>query len=244
MQTRPYKAIFLDLDGTLLPMDLDKFLARYFEELGAFLYRRGVDPKPFIKGINEGMRAMTKEPDAGVLNEEKFWKVFSGRMEQPRDALEPYLMEFYGTDFNKVGDSCTLNPAAEQALATLDAKGYPLYLTTMPMFPPIGVEMRLKWAGCDPAHFDRMTTYDNSTATKPHLAFFKENLSVGGFAPEEVLMVGNNTVEDLDCMKLGMDAYLVTDFLIDPTDDFDFDAVKHGTLAEFAKFAATLPDRR
>ncbi len=37
MPQRAYKAIFFDLDGTLLPVDMDAFLKAYFEALGAFL---------------------------------------------------------------------------------------------------------------------------------------------------------------------------------------------------------------
>ena len=48
-------------------------------------------------------------------------------------------------------------------------------------------------------------------------------------APEDILMVGNNTREDLAAMKLGLDAYLVTDWLLDP-DGFDIESVKHGTM--------------
>jgi len=242
MDTRSYKAMFFDLDGTLLPMDLAEFLGRYFEELGKLLVKHGIDPQAYLHGLNEGMRAMGMQPEAGILNEDKFWKVFCEWMEQPREELEPPLMEFYDTTFDNVGDSCTKNPAAGEALEVLHAKGYKLYLTTMPMFPPIGAENRLAWAGCKRELFERITTYDNSTATKPHLEFFKENLAASGFAAEEVLMVGNNTIEDLSAMKLGMDGYLVTDCMIDPTGEFDLESVKHGSLEDFLAFAKSLPE--
>ena len=35
------KTILLDLDGTLLPMDLSYFTGQYFAALGAFMARRG-----------------------------------------------------------------------------------------------------------------------------------------------------------------------------------------------------------
>ena len=40
----PYRAIFFDLDGTLLPLDVDEFMRDYFAALGAYVARFGVSP--------------------------------------------------------------------------------------------------------------------------------------------------------------------------------------------------------
>ena len=53
-------------------------------------------------------------------------------------------------------------------------------------------------------------------------------------------MVGNNTEEDMVALQLGMDGYLVTDYLIDQI-AFDIESVKHGSLEDFARFAESLP---
>lgn len=98
----------------------------------------------------------------------------------------------------------------------------------------------MRWAGVDPAAFSRITCYDNSTACKPHLDYYRENLQIAQVSPSRVLMVGNNTKEDLACLETGMDAYLVTDFLINPN-EFDVATVKHGSLSDFADFAESLP---
>ena len=52
--------------------------------------------------------------------------------------------------------------------------------------------------------------------------------------------MGHNTREDLSAMKLGLDGYLVTDWLLNP-DGFDVDLVKHGSMADFLKFVEDLP---
>ena len=70
---------------------------------------------------------------------------------------------------------------------------------------------------------------------------YQENIDHIGFKPEEILMVGNNTNEDLSAMKLGCDGYLVTDYLLDPI-GFDIDSVKHGSLSDFLAFAQALPE--
>ena len=153
----------------------------------------------------------------------------------------PLLNEFYEHDFGAIGEGVQANPACARAVAALAAKGYPLVLATMPMFPRRAVEWRLAWAGVDPAHFSRLTSFENSTSVKPKPAYYAENLAACGLAGADVLMVGNNTVEDLAACSLGADAFLVTDHLLDPTDGFDLSSVRHGAMEEFAVWAEALP---
>ena len=56
----------------------------------------------------------------------------------------------------------------------------------------------------------------------------------------EILPGSNNTVEDLAFCKLGADAYLVTDYLLDPV-GLDLATVKHGSAQEFADWVDALP---
>ena len=39
MPKRSYKAVFFDLDGTLLPIDMDAFLKNYFNDTAAAMTR-------------------------------------------------------------------------------------------------------------------------------------------------------------------------------------------------------------
>lgn len=241
MPKRSYKAVFFDLDGTLLPIDMDAFLKNYFNDIAAFVQARGHDPKQFIDALSAGVKSMlTKQ---GGLNSERFWETFTSRMGGDSSAeYEKMMDEYYATCFDGLSAMATnVDPNAAYVVKTLKEKGYPLYLTTMPLFPRIAVEKRLSWANVPASAFDRITTYDNSTSTKPHAAYFRENVEAIGLAPEDILMVGNNTREDLAAMKLGLDAYLVTDWLLDP-DGFDIESVKHGTLADFARFVDELPE--
>lgn len=241
MPKRSYKAVFFDLDGTLLPIDMDAFLKNYFNDIAAFAQARGYEPKHFIGALNAGVKSMLVEE--GGLNSERFWRTFTAQMGGGSLAeYEKLLDEYYSVHFDSLGAMATnIDPNAAYVVKTLKEKGYPLYLTTMPLFPRIAVEKRLAWANVPADSFDRITTYDNSTSTKPHTAYFQENVEAIGLAPEDILMVGNNTREDLAAMKLGLDGYLVTDWLLDP-DGFDVESVKHGTLADFARFVDELPE--
>jgi FMN phosphatase YigB (HAD superfamily) len=176
------------------------------------------------------------------LNSDSFWRTFEQYSQEKRSTFEPLLLDFYEHDFDKIGELIKPNPYAKKIIETLKDKGYQLFLTTMPLFPSIAVEVRLRWAGIeDPSVFDRITTYDNSHAVKPYLEYFQENINLADGSIEEILMVGNNTREDLACCKLGVDAFLVTDWLLDP-DGFDYSQMKHGSLEDFYAFVQNLPE--
>ena len=238
MEQTPYRAVFFDLDGTLLPMDLGEFMQSYFERLAAYVAARGIDPEIFTAGLKKGIKAMAAHDD-GRLNAEAYWDAFFEVVDQDATDWAKLVGEFYEHDFGEIGKNVVPDPHAARAIETLRAKGYPLVLATMPMFPLRAVKWRLSWAGIDADAFARITNYENSTSVKPKLDYYAENLRAAGLKSEDVLMVGNNTHEDLACLDLGMDAYLVTDHLLDPV-KFDLSRVKHSSMAEFAAWAEAL----
>lgn len=239
MNQTPYRAIFFDLDGTLLPMELEEFMQRYMNSIGEFVAANGMDIELFRKGLGAGTKAMGID-DSEKSNAEVFWDAFFGIVPEDRCAWIPLFEDFYENHFGLIGKDINPTPYAAQSIETLKEKGYPLILATMPMFPIRAVEHRCSWAGVDPKVFERITNFENSTTVKPKLEYFAENLKAVNLQAEEVLMVGNNTLEDLACMKLGVDAYIVTDHLINPN-DFDLSAVKHSSFEEFASWVKKLP---
>ena len=245
MPDKTYRAVFFDLDGTLLPMDIDAFMSDYFRSLGAFVARLGVAADDFMAGMKSGIMGMVQN-DSGQPNATAFWPAFFNCVQTPtstgtsQEELRSAIDDFYDNDFGKLGANVRPNPSVARAVNTLAEKGYPLVLATMPMFPRRAVEWRLTWAGVDPSVFSRITTYQNSTAVKPKPNYYAENLAAANLAGKDVLMVGNNTKEDLAACKLGCDGYLVTDFLLDP-EGFDISSVKSGTFEEFAAWVDTLP---
>lgn len=236
----PYRAIFFDLDGTLLPLDVDEFMRDYFAALGAYVARFGVSPEAFMAGMKAGIKNMAAHDD-GRPNDEAFWEGYFAHIDADACDWGDELARFYDREFGLLGANVAPNPAAARAVETLAAKGYPLVLATMPMFPERAVRWRLEWAGIDPARFARITHFENSSSVKPKPAYFAESIAAAGLSGTDVLMVGNNTVEDLAACALGADAFLVTDHLLDPTGGFDASSVRSGTMEEFAAWVEKLP---
>lgn len=239
MSGNKYNAIFFDLDGTLLPMDVEVFLIRYFATLTESAMAFGYEADRFVHAVRVSIGAMAHH-EPKISNADAFWRCFEKEWGQISEREESFFDYFYEEKFGGIGSGLGPNPVAARVINALVEKGYPLYLTTMPFFPRVAVEWRLRWAGVDPAAFDHITVYDNSTSCKPHLSYYQENIERIGIDPSTILMVGNNTEEDLAAMGLGMDVFLVTDYLIN-ANGFDIESVKHGSLAQFADFVDRLP---
>ena len=70
------KMVMFDLDGTLLPMDMEEFTGGYFKQLAAKVAPHGYEPQSLVKTIWHGVMAMVKN-DGSCKNEDAFWKDFA-----------------------------------------------------------------------------------------------------------------------------------------------------------------------
>ena len=113
----------------------------------------------------------------------------------------------------------------------LKDKGYRVVLATNPLFPSIATESRIRWAGLEPSEFDLYTTYENTSYCKPNLDYYRDILKRINCRPEECLMVGNDVGEDMVVEALGMQAFLLTDCLIN-TQKKDITAYPHGSFEQ------------
>lgn len=236
---RSYKAICFDLDGTLLPMDIDEFMDAYFGSIYQYVAEHGLNAPQFMEGLKAGTKAMASHQDERT-NAQAFWDEFFQHVDETAAPWQELLETYYETVFDGIGAEVKANPAVARSLQCLKEKGYPLVVATMPMFPLVAVQKRLGWAGVDPELFDRITHYENSRAIKPKPQYYAELLAALGLSGDDVLMVGNNTLEDLSFMKLGADGYLITDWLLDPV-SLDLATVKHSSMEDFERWVQELP---
>lgn len=235
MLKKEITTILFDLDGTLLPMDLDTFTQAYFALLAKKAAPHGYQPEPLTKAVWKGTGAMVKN-DGAVPNCERFWQVF-GEVLGPRAAeLRPEFDDFYAREFDQARHSVGQNPLAAKAVRGLRGKGYDVVLATNPIFPAVGVKTRLNWLGLGLEDFSLVTSYENSTYCKPNPDYYREILQKTGKRPEECLMVGNDAREDCAARQAGIEVYLVTDCLLNP-DGADLGGIETGSFAEFMEYA-------
>ena len=207
------KAVLFDLDGTLLPMDLNRFLDAYFGLLAKHLTSQGFYPKQLIKTIWSCTEAMIKN-DGSATNETIFWNEFSTIYGKDARRLEPYFEEFYREDFDLLKSVCGFDSRVSKIIKTVRASGIRTVLATSPLYPAIATRKRAEWAGLASDDFELITTYENSYHTKPNPAYYLDILKRIDLSPKECLMVGNDVEEDMVAETIGMNVFLLTDCLI------------------------------
>ncbi len=227
-----WKAVLFDLDGTLLPMDLEKFTQQYFGAIAGWLAPHGFDPKATVDGIWQGSVAMVRN-GSEKTNEQVFWEDFEGRMGKVDRAL---FDSFYEQKAPELVRLCESEPKAAKAVAAVREAGALAVLATNPMFPAIFTNMRAERAGLALSDFAHITTYENSHRCKPGTAYYEEVLRVLDLSPSDCLMVGNDVEEDMvPAAALGMDTFLVTDWLLNKKGR-DIDSYPHGDMDALLTF--------
>lgn len=231
--------ILFDLDGTLLPLEDKRFIELYMGLLSRRFQRLGYEPKPFIEAVWAGTLAMIRN-DGTRTNEAVFQAAFSELVDVRDGLVFEEFKRFYDEDFKHVRAAANQNPLSRRIVETLKHKGYTIALATNPLFPRTATLQRIAWAGLKEADFALVTTYETSSHAKPNPKYFQDVARQLGKEPSSCLMVGNDRFEDGVSIEVGMSFYLVTDCLINEH-QLALDAVTHGTLEGFARFAETLP---
>lgn len=228
------KTVLFDLDGTLLPMDMEAFLKKYFGLLTEKLSHHGYEPKELSEVVWTGTAAMVKN-DGSRPNEEVFWESFAKHYGDRYKKDLPLFNEFYKNEFVGARDSCGFTPQAAETVAKIKQMGFRVALATNPVFPSTATEHRIRWAGLVPEDFELYTTYENSNYCKPNPKYYESVAERLGADPSECLMVGNDVAEDMVAEKIGMKVFLLTDCIINNKNE-DISVYPHGGYAELQKY--------
>jgi len=228
------KAVFFDLDGTLLPMNQDEFVKQYFSDMSKRFASLGYDPKKFQKTIWEAIGEEVKN-DGSRMNVDVFWDYFASVFGEESRKDNDVFDDYYRTDFQYVKDICGYSPRSKEIVTMLREHGCKVVLATNPIFPQIATDSRIRWAGMEPGDFDIVTYMENTGLTKPNLEYYRYLLDKAGVKPEECIMVGNDVEEDMIASELGMKVFLVNYFIISRTDK-DLSIYPTGDLDDLKKF--------
>lgn len=237
-----YKNVLFDLDGTLLPMDMDAFTKLYFGSLcKRFCPVLGVEPEVLVNAVWKGTAAMVKN-DNSKTNKERFWEVASNECNMDLTHYIEQFDDYYLSEFIEAKRATRQTPFAKKCVEFVRQKlpeGGKLIAATNPIFPEVATMRRLNWAEVSPNNFDFITVYDNSGFCKPNLEYYRMICDKCNIKPEESLMIGNDVDEDLVAGELGFDTYLVTDTMVNRQNK-DYSEYKHGTFEELFGYLADI----
>lgn len=235
------KAVLFDLDGTLLPMQMDQFIKTYFGAAGKTLGPKGMNVEKMFDGLWKGTEAMVAN-DGSRTNETCFWDTFVQIMGEDVLRFQPDFEDFYRNEFEAAKAVTKVNPEARAIVDWLKARGIRLAVATNPVFPMIAQQKRLSWAGFQPEEFEWITSYENSHYCKPNPAYYQEILDRLGLQPSEALMVGNDITEDMAAQQLGMPVFLSTECLWNPK-NLDTAAYPRGSFEDLKQYLTTFLPR-
>lgn len=229
------KTILFDLDGTLLPLDTDRFVYLYFKELAGHLGHM-IPPARLAEQIMASTMQMIKNTDPTRTNAEVFASDFFPKIGLAEAELMPSFEAFYRERFPALRSACAGLPGLAPTVVrrALDL-GYEIVLATNPLFPRMAIEERMRWVGVESVPWRLVTTYEEMHACKPQPAYYREVLEKIDQDPSACLMVGNDVDEDGAAASVGIPVYFVTDFLINRSGR-TIPSESSGSLADFVLY--------
>jgi FMN phosphatase YigB (HAD superfamily) len=189
--------LLLDLDGTLLDIQMDTFLQAYFQALTRFLSPY-VSPELLLPALMQGTWQMFANRDPRRTLRQAFNQTFFPQIRIEPQALMPAIDRFYEEIFPTLRAFAQPRPDARRLVEWAFEQGHRVAITTNPIFPRRAIEHRLTWAGLPPERypFELITSYEDFHFCKPAIEYYAEVLGRLAWPQGPVIMIGDD--RDLD----------------------------------------------
>ncbi len=205
------KAVLLDLDDTLLLNSDTTFIQAYLQAAEKFFTNTYNRPN-MRQDLLQTLAAMQAPRDYQHTNTDIALQTIATG-EHPLADLSTFFDRFYAEAYPALQAYTNQTETAHRLYQQLRQCGYAVIIATNPVYPATAIEQRLAWAGLppEPEKYAFVTTGDNMHAIKPSPDYYAEILARVGVEPDEALMVGNSTENDIQpASKLGLPTYHVT----------------------------------
>ncbi|KAL0491869.1 pyrophosphatase PpaX [Acrasis kona] len=218
------RALFLDLDGTLIGIHEDK-LVKLLEPIYKKAFDSKVDSKIWGPAMMQSIKKMLeyegtlskgqRKADKVLLDVfiESFEKMSGISHEEAKNILDG---AYRGEEFNDIKNECELFvEESAELLKVARSKNLKIVLATQPAFPEIATVTRLSWLNLKFSDFDKVTFAENWHTSKPHPKYFLDLISLlnidakDEIKPEQVLMVGNDHYFDMGASQANLKTWFV-----------------------------------
>ena len=207
------QAVFFDLDGTLIDVDMHQFIPGYLRRLTDYM-RDQVSPTRAIQALHSAVAAMFANTDADRTLESILLEVLDVELSISPQRYAECLKRFYQNDLEALRPLVTGHPLSSQLIESSLGRGWKVVLATNPIFPRVVIDARLTWGELDGEAFHHVTAYETAHFCKPSPSFFEELLCQLQLPAEACLMVGNDTLHDLSASQVGIKTCLLTEWSI------------------------------
>lgn len=228
-----FKAILFDLDGTLLNIDMEYFLKKYFEKMMSMAREYGIkNYDRLVQQVYKSTEVMIMDRDPSTTNEDAFMKDFFSCFGQ-EEKMREFFDLFYQEGFPQLQKYCRPWPGVLEMMEKVLAR-HRVVIATNAVFPLKALQDRVNWAGIGHLDYEFITSYEIMHFCKPHIEYYQEIVDRLQVNPQDCLMVGNDMGEDLPAQELGMKTFLVEDMLIPK--DVSYQPDWRGTLNDLIAF--------
>jgi len=203
------EAVLFDLDNTLIFFDEKEFYETYSYKLSQYFTDLLSTPE-FVRKLMVSTQIMTNN-DGKQNNAEFFINNFSKGLNIDKINLWQRFDNFYSADFIQFRNLMRPIEGIRDLILKIQDMGLKVVIASNPMLPEKVQKLRLNWAGLEGITFDLITHVKNSTYCKPNLNYYYEICSKIEVKPQNCMMIGNDTFNDMIAVKTGMKTYLVTD---------------------------------
>lgn len=209
--------ILFDLDGTLLPIDMDIFIKSYFRLLSGH-FADLFEPEHFIDVVNKATEQMIRnngeETNQEVFSEHFFKLLRAENKKIDREEVWNRFYDFYEYKFPTLKKYFKLDDLGYKMVEAAKEKNFDMVIATNPLFPIEAIESRLEWINLNPDDFIYITSFENMHYCKPNIGYYREILDKVNRVPQDCVMVGNDMRDDMIANKIKIKTFLAEDFLV------------------------------
>jgi FMN phosphatase YigB (HAD superfamily) len=205
-----YSTLLLDLDGTLLDVEMQSFLEAYFPLVAARFGGPG-ERHRISEAMIAAARSMMAETGGVRTLDLVFLESFAPAVRCTAEEAREILASFHRGEFERMRRLVRPVPGAGALVERALGLGCELVLATNPVFFLDAIRARVRWAGLDaaPSPFALVTGAELMRWAKPHAGYFRQILQMTGRRPEQCLMAGDDPRMDMAARQAGIATWLV-----------------------------------
>ncbi|HKL24653.1 MAG TPA: HAD family hydrolase [Desulfuromonadales bacterium] len=211
------EVVLFDLDGTLLGVDMHRFIPTYLDGLAARL-EDWAHSREIVDSMRQAVVDMLSRVDDRMTLEQRLLARLQNSLAIPPSSYQQALVAFCRETLPDLQSFVQAHPLARPLLRTCRQRGWRMVLATNPIFPRMVIDARMQWAGLEDDFFQFVTDYETFRHCKPHVEYFQEVLARLQVPAEACLMVGNDSWHDMAACRAGIRTCLLTTWRIDHRD--------------------------
>ena len=192
------KAVFLDLDNTLLHNPDRRFAAEY-RALFDQHFRDALAVDDAASALRQAILSTVGDRPDYQTNHDLLLATLANRLARTRPQVAAALAAFYQGSYQELRALTEPIAGARQLAQCLLDQGLLVAIVTNPLYPEDAILQRIEWAGLADLipDFAFITHSECMHFAKPALAYYAETLARVGIEPDEALMVGDLVENDI-----------------------------------------------